>query len=305
MNSDTRNPEGYLPANDQQKWNQSYYFNFYDPKSKIGALLRIGILENLKEVNAWTVFFMDGTPIFTRVNMNLPYTADRIDKGMDVAGMRVTSIETLRKCRVQVSCLEFSADLIFEQTCPMSDAVAMSAGVSKTFSENLAAAHLEGPSHVTGTVTVREKGVIKIDCTGFRDVAYGNRNWDGLIHYRLCWPVFSNGITVAVIRAISKTGESSYIRHVYDGKQWLGVKKMEDKLEFNEDRMVVKSLKYKVWDVNDRLYEFTGVPIFSYNFPMDTFCVLEHEVEFRMSDGAIGYGLVECGYRGPWAGNGT
>jgi len=304
MNLNSPNPEGYWPANEQLKWNQSFYFNFYDPKFKIGGFIRVGILENINEVNTWCVFFMDGKPLFTRSNMNLPYISGRMDTGMDLAGMRITSIEPMQKARVEVSAIDFSADFYIEQSCPMEDSIAMSAADGAAFSKDIAHLHMEGPSHVTGTVNIRDIGCVEIDCTGFRDVAVGVRNWDGLRHYRMAWPVFSNAITVNAIHGITMTGADTYMRMLHDGRQWLPIKAVEEKLEFAEDDMTVKSAKWKVWDVNDKVVEFTGVPLFSWFFPMDTFVVLEQMMEFRLSDGTIGYGLAECGYRFPWGGNG-
>ena len=74
-------PEGYCPASDHPRWNQSFYFNFYDPATKTGAFIRAGILENVKEANNWFVFFRDGRPLFNRLNMNLPYTDKRLVDG--------------------------------------------------------------------------------------------------------------------------------------------------------------------------------------------------------------------------------
>jgi len=68
----TENCERYIPNTLIQKWNQSYYFNFYDRKARLGGFIRVGIMENVGETNGFAVFFMNGKPLFTRVNMQLP-----------------------------------------------------------------------------------------------------------------------------------------------------------------------------------------------------------------------------------------
>jgi hypothetical protein len=80
------NAERYIPNPDIPKWNQSWYFNFYDRKTKTGGFVRVGILENVGEVNGFAVFFRDGKPLFTRVNMNLPYTPDQADADVQRQG---------------------------------------------------------------------------------------------------------------------------------------------------------------------------------------------------------------------------
>src|SRR3546814_4196711 len=42
-------PEGYCQANNHPRWNKSVSFNFYDPASRMGCFIRIGILENRSE----------------------------------------------------------------------------------------------------------------------------------------------------------------------------------------------------------------------------------------------------------------
>ena len=49
MTGTNLDPEGYCPANDHPDWNQSFYFNFYDPERRTGAFIRVGILENREE----------------------------------------------------------------------------------------------------------------------------------------------------------------------------------------------------------------------------------------------------------------
>ncbi len=68
------NPEGYCPANEHPRWNESVYFNFYDPIARIGCFIRVGILEKLRESSTCFAFFSDGRRLFTRIDMNLPYT---------------------------------------------------------------------------------------------------------------------------------------------------------------------------------------------------------------------------------------
>ena len=71
MNSEYEKFEGYIPGNDNLRWGQSYYYNFYGPKTRIGAFVRLGLLENQKETNNWFVVFKDGLPLFNRNNLNL------------------------------------------------------------------------------------------------------------------------------------------------------------------------------------------------------------------------------------------
>ena len=77
-----------------------------------------------------------------------------------------------------------------------------------------------------------------------------------------------------------------------------------DRNTFEADEMTLKAMHWKVTDVAGNVHDFIGKPLFRWAFPFDTFVVTEHMVEYTLADGTKGYGLGECGFRFPWAGNG-
>ena len=277
----------------------------YDPQNKIGCFIRIGILENLKETNNLFIFFKDGKPLYTRLNMNLPYTPNRMDKGIEVAGVRVKSIEPLKTAHVEFSDVDFSASLIWETVHPMQDSVALTRNVQGDSLSEISQLHMEAPCRVSGMITVRGGQRIEINGMGFRDISVGMRNWDVLRHYRLAWPIFSNGIAFAGLHGFLTSGQEVYMKMFHDGTEWLPVTKIDDRNEYDEDEMTLKSLSWKFWDSHDRIWEFTAKPLFRWFFPFNTYVLAEHMMEYRLSDGTVGYGVSECGYRLPWEGNGN
>jgi len=298
-------PEGYCKANDDPRWNQSFYFSFYDPVSRIGSFIRVGILENLRESNNWFVFFRDGKPLFSRLNMNLPYTGQRLAAGIELSGIRMKAVRPLEEAHITFEGRDFAVNLRWVALHEMSDSIAMSAKEGGTFTSNVAQVHLEGPCRITGTVGLRNGETIAINGAGFRDVSVGPRNWDALLHYTLAWPIFQNGVTFAGIRGISTGGQNSYMKHFHDGSRWLHVVAIEDRNVYEADDLTLRSMHWKFRDELNRQWEFTAKPLFRWFFPFDTFVVAEHMMEYRLSDGTIGYGMGECGFRFPWEGIGN
>ena len=299
------NPESYWAASDHPHWNQSVYFNMYDSVAKTGCFIRVGILENQREANSWFVFFRDGKPLFTRINMNLPYTEQRLGSGLEIAGMRISSVERLKKARLEFTSEAFSVDLYWDAILPMQDAIELSqAGEDDGFAKEIAHIHMEGTCRVTGNLTLRGGEKIHIDGKGFRDIAVGPRNWDFMRHYRLAWPIFDNGLSIVATHGISTTGQDAYIRMVGRDGKWIGVKNIEDRNVYEDDEMTLKSMHWKITDAADEVHEFTARRLYRWSFPFDTFILTEHMMEYRLADGTIGYGLGECGFRFPWAGNG-
>ncbi len=303
MTDALQNAEGHHPANDQLHWSQSYYFNFYDPQNRAGGFMRIGLLENLKQSTMVLVLFQDGKPSYYRIRGASPYTSDRLDAGVEVAGLRLASIEPLKKAKLEFADNDFSMSLTFEGLCPMADAIAMTRNEAGTLAQEIAAAHLEGPGRVTGTLRLRGPG-IEVNGTGFRDISWGVRNWEALGHYRLSWPVFANGLAFAGIHATTVQGQSVYMRMLYDGTDWRAVRELEDRVEFADDGMTVRSLHWRYRDSLDRTWEYSAKPIFRAFIPFDGFFLSENMMEYRLADGTIGYGLCECGFRLPWDGSG-
>lgn len=290
------NYEGYIQG-DNLLWNQSFYFNFYDPKCKVGGLIRLAVMENIKESNNYFLFFIDGKPAFTRINQNLPYTSGRPDKGLEIAGIRATSLDPLKKARIEYSSPDFKVDLLYEVLHPMADAIAMTQAKESTLAAELCNVHLEGASRVTGTITLRGGKLFEIDGIGNRDISVGPRNWDSLLYYTTSWPVFTNGLAFALIHAVSTTGHHSYMKMYYDGKQWQRVNRLEDRNELEDDGIRIKSQHWKFWDHTDRIWEYTGKSLFAWPCPFDTFVTNEQMMEYRLSDGTVGYGLAETGFR--------
>jgi len=299
-------PEGYCPANDHPRWNQSVYFNFYDPASRIGCFIRIGILENQRETNSWFLFFRDGRPLFARCNMNLPYTDQRIGTtGLDVAGMRVEALVPLSKARIRFADPTFEVDLLWDAMLPMHDAIRASmSGDDDAFAKEMMFIHMEGPCQVSGRIRVRSEPWTEIAGTGFRDLAVGPRNWDYLQHYRLAWPIFDDGMSIVATHGVSVAGEDAYIKMVGKRGRWLGVADIVDRNVYEPDEMTIRSMDWSVTDVEGDCHAFTAKRLFGWAFPLDSFVLTEHLMEYRRADGVAGYGLAECGFRFPWGGNG-
>ncbi|OYW16401.1 MAG: hypothetical protein B7Z39_01480 [Novosphingobium sp. 12-64-8] len=306
MTATNLDPEGYCPANDHPDWNQSFYFNFYDPAQRTGAFVRIGILENRNEANLWFVFFRDGRPLFTRLNMNLPYTGDRLAGGMTLAGVTLKALEPLRSASVTFDEESFKVDLTWDAILPMTDSIELSAGgADDGFAKEISHYHPEGTCRVSGMITLRDGEEIPIDGQGFRDLSFGPRNWDYMRHYRLAWPIFDNGLSIVAVHGFTTEGSDAWMRMIGKDGKWIGVTDVQDHNVFEADEMTIQSMHWKVTDADGDLHEFTGKPLFRWFFPFDTFVVAEHMIEYTLADGTKGYGLGECGYRFPWAGNGA
>ena len=290
--------EGYCPSDGNPFWNQSIYFNFYDPKADVGAFVRFGILEGRQETNMWFIFFRAGKPLYTRLNMNLPYTTDRLADGVTLAGVSLKSTGRLTSAQLRFDEPGFKAEIDFSEILPMVDAITVSqSGADDGFANEMSHVHMEGVSRATGTLTLGTGEVIAIDGKGFRDIAVGPRNWDYMEHYRLAWPVFDNGVAIGAVHGIPKDGPDSWMRMVGRDGKWTPVTDVRDDNTYEDDGITLKAMHWVVTAADGTVYDFTGRSLFRWTFPFDSFVVTEHMMAYTLADGTKGYGLGECGFR--------
>lgn len=299
--------EKLIPNPEVHYWNQSYFFNFYDPATRCGAFIRMGFLENLGESNCWAIVFRDGKPLFLRSNMNLPYTSARPDPGVELAGIGFKVIEPLKRCAVTIRQADFEADLVWDELYPLCDSITLGKDARSTddsIGRELSHYHPEGVCTVTGELRLKTGETVAIDAKGFRDISVGPRNWSGVHHYRLAWPLFDNGMACIAVHGIT-TGGDSYQKILHDGTRWMAIDRIEEEITYCEDQTGFAAVRWKLWDETGRLWDFTGKPLFRWQYPFDTFMMVEQMMEYRLADGTIGYGMGEGGFNFPWMGNGN
>lgn len=303
MQDELERLEGYLPAEGRELWNQSFYFNAYDPETRIGCFARAGFMEGLGLANTWFVVFQDGRPLFQRFNANLPCPPHRLADGIEIGGMRLSSLEPLKAARLQFSSRDFGCDLVWREMHPLIDAVAFGGAGASEFATSLAHAHLEGSCTVAGEVRLRGGEAVRFKGAGARDIAAGVRDWERMEHYRVAWPIFPDRSTVIGIHGVAG-GRDAYMSMLNDGEGWLRMSRTEDEFEFAEDQMTVRATRWRLEGEDGRVLELTARPLFRCFLPADGYVLAEHMAEFTRGDGMVGYGLVECGYRLPWPGSG-
>jgi hypothetical protein len=305
MAADAEKLEGYLPAEGRPLWNQSYYFNAYDPNTGVGCFVRAGFLEGAGSANTWLVFFRDGKPLFQRFNADLACPRERLSGSVTLGGMTLTSVESLITARITFATRDFSFDLTWRAMHPLVDAIAFGAGAragaTDSFATSLAHAHLEGSCFVSGQVTMRGGERLAFEGSGGRDIAAGMRDWSGMKHYRVAWPIFPDGTAIIGIHGFADARES-FMSMVHDGERWTRMAETRDLFEFAADEMTVTGTRWDLVDEAGRPWRLTARPLFRCFLPADAYVLAEHIAEFTRGDGLVGYGLVECGFRLPWRG---
>jgi hypothetical protein len=188
-------------------YNESMYFNVFDPKAKIGGWFRLGNRPNEGHAEMTVCLYLpDGRVAFM---YGRPKIAD--NKAMNAGGMKIDVVEPFKKLHVgydgkvvllaqpfdmaepstafkdnpQVHC---KVSLDYEGVSPMyggetvrEDGTQLEIDPEKSF----ARAHYEQHMHATGTFEIGGE-TFRVDGFGLRDKSWGPRYWQAIHWYRWC-----------------------------------------------------------------------------------------------------------------------
>ena len=162
----------------QRHWQESYYFNWYDPGSDYFGLVRLGYRFGDGQVDAIVVAVVDGRPhyIYPGVNLALRESVASLspDRGLRAGRLELRMEAPLSRWRLELSG-DHAMDLSWRATTPAFD---YSLG-RRAMPDDLAAMHFEQSGKVRGWTNFRGRR-LTIDGVGQRDKSWGVRDWSRL-----------------------------------------------------------------------------------------------------------------------------
>jgi hypothetical protein len=282
VQGDRRHPPG-----PEKEWNESYYFNFYDPELKIGMSSRIGLLVNRKQANIWFFLVRDNQVIHDGTNLDLPLP----DPNADIDDLRVGNLcyqctEPLRAFRLIYDGDDFGMDVVWRGFMPVFDFNISGIGVKR-----VAASHIEQAGEVDGSVTIK-KDRIAVHGHGFRDHSYGERTWTAIKGHYLTAAAFGRDFAFSVSRAFLSDGRDRALGFLYDGEKMMATKSVEMSIETDKERTVQKGVQCRILDEEDRVHEVKGKVRAIYT--VDLGRTYDHGAFARFEmDGRAGFGMIE------------
>lgn len=188
------------PLGPEENFNESVYFNFFDPSKQMGGFLRIGNRANEGHAEMTVIVYQpDGSALF---NYKRPQISS--NEGWDAGGLRVEVLEPGEKLRTRYEgsvvyladpremrepSVAFKEnphkkivlDLVHEGCGPIYGHVSEpGAGQQNDF----ARAHYEQHMKVSGTLQVEDGPRLQIHGHGLRDHSWGPRYWQSTPSYR-------------------------------------------------------------------------------------------------------------------------
>ncbi|MDE0885507.1 MAG: hypothetical protein OSB70_08245 [Myxococcota bacterium] len=302
------------PLGEETNFNESMYFNFFDPEQSIGGFVRLGNRANEGTAEMTVCVYRDDG----RVLFNFKRAPIANNEAFDAGGLRFDVIEPSEELSTRYS----GGAVELKDARSMSDpakafrksprrrleidlrhrAVGPMYGSSRSRSEEernpekqFGKAHYEQHMHVTGRLQIDDE-TLEIDGYGLRDHSWGPRYWQAIEGYE--WLTMNFGPDFGAMISVIRRGEGDEKQGgvlVRDGELSL-IKQVSIETEFEDNDLYHRGLKVRLETTSGESLVIDGVvkgfiPLRNRRDGRVTH-IGEGMTEWRCGD-RVGYGLSE------------
>lgn len=171
--------ENLHPVGRAEHWQESWYFNWADPRHRVLGVTRIGFRFAQRQIDGLVFTIRDGRPEFAYPALNVrpdkPWDAYAPGDGIGVRRLNFRMVDPLRHWRLELTGRD-AFELEWHAFTPAFDyAKAVGEGPPEIASD-----HFEQSGRVFGRTKIRGT-TLKIDGFGQRDKSWGVRDWAQIV----------------------------------------------------------------------------------------------------------------------------
>jgi hypothetical protein len=302
------------PLGPEPNFNESMYFNFFDPSKGIGGFVRLGNRANEGRAEMTVCLYMDdGRVLFSfkraPIDDNDAFDAGGLRFEVEEPSERLRTTYTGRvaelkepramadpaKAFEQSARREVELDLVHTAAGPMYGGTRNRDESKEDAEQQFAKAHYEQHMAVTGTIRIDDE-TIQIDGHGLRDHSWGPRHWQAIERYE--WLTMNFGPDFGAMISVIQRDEDNVRRGgvlVRNGELVL-VTDAQITAEYEENGLYHSGLDVKLETHDGETLEIRGdvkgfIPQRNRRGDMMTH-IGEGMTEWRCGD-QVGYGLSE------------
>jgi hypothetical protein len=317
--------EYFHEPSDDFHWNESFYFNFTDPREKLGGWTRVGMLPNQDGDTGAMMLYAGGSRILAtlqegRVTVDrdglsigplsyrrseplrkwrLLFEGDMLDIGdsralppLDLAGLVMSKVEVELDFEGMAPCFDFDdsdaraqADMLVSAKTRLGDLRMVS---------RVASEHYEQTGRVTGRLRFDDRE-IEFNGSGHRDHSWGPRDWAAPRLWTWLTCQFGDELAFNLSR-VAIASVDVFNGFITRGGRNYPFRRAALETEFEEDGLTQRSLRFRVEDTGGKIVEVaadvrTVIPL---RLESDGHTTLVNEAlaEYRLGD-RVGYGIAE------------
>lgn len=264
------------PLGPELNFNESMYFNFFDPAQGIGGFIRIGnrANEGRAEVTL-TLYLADGRVLFTFKRAAIEH-----NDAFDAGGARFEVIEpsdklrTLydgrvvelaeprnmqdpRKAFTESPKRKVVLDLVHEAVGPMYGHSGDRQESERSAEQQFGKAHYEQHMAVTGTLRIDDEE-LRIEGHGLRDHSWGPRHWQAIESYQ--WLTMNFGPDLgAMVSVIHRDADNVRMGGVViRNGEFEAIRKAEISAEYEDNGLYHRSVTARIETASGEVHEITG-----------------------------------------------
>jgi hypothetical protein len=304
------------PLGPEPNFNESMYFNFFDPARLLGGFVRLGNRANEGHAELTVCLYLpDGRVLFT---FQRPAIAN--NDAFDAGGMRFQVLEPGQKLRTtyQGKVLELkdpramadpgrafrespkrqlSLELVHDAVGPLYGSAGDKDEKEKPADQQFAKAHYEQHMHVTGSVDIDGER-FEVDGYGLRDHSWGPRYWQAIHSYE--WLTLNFGPDLgAMISVIQRDPEGANVRRggvLVRGDEIEPIVDAQVEADFDDNGLYHKTVRARVTTAKGEVLDIEGdvtgfIPLRNRREGRVTH-IGEGMTRWRIGD-RVGYGLSE------------
>ena len=298
----------------EPNFNESMYFNFFDPSQSIGGFVRLGNRANEGQAEMTVcIYLQDGRVLFAFKRAEISH-----NDAFDAGGLSFEVIEPSEKLRTvyQGGVIELdnpkalsdpgrafkesprrriSLDLVHQAVGPMYGSAKDKSEEKRSAEKQFAKAHYEQHMHVTGTIDLGDEQV-EIEGYGLRDHSWGPRYWQAIERYEWLTMNFGPdfGVMVSVIEIAGEEPRQGGV--IIRGDELIPITNVSIDAEYEDNGLYHRSLVAKIETKTGETLEINGevkgfIPLRNRREGMTTH-IGEGMTEWTVGD-QKGYGLSE------------
>lgn len=277
---------------EDQEWNESHYFNFYDPRQDIGGFTRIGYKPNMGEGTGYLFLFVRGDILTFHQNMEIEEVPEFIGIGpLEFSPEWKVTFEAPMKTP-NSTMVQVTLDLSYTPLNPefsYLDCVTMQEfDIGRVVCED----HYEQVGIMEGEITI-DSHAYHISGFSERDHSWGKRDWNAPSLWIYVTAHFDGdfAINIATMQIDSTRMDVGFIM---DEGRNIPVKKIDEVTISEGGRQ--KSFTYIIEDVEGHSYTITGEVIHTVLIPYERngkLSILNENLSRFTCMGKPGYGIAE------------